>query len=1023
MGRKITIYRTIYSLGKGWLPGPRANTAVFIDSLFFILLFIIIFSCSAENTGGDSSAEDSGPLYVNLKELKVYIKRGFDYSGLTELPEIPAGPRDGSGSSEWIVIEPSERAENAPLLMRDKWPDMPKRRFLSPRGEKEEEFTLLFPFELSRADLFRVKTDTRHLPGIFLAGLGDNWAVFLNGVENRSEIYLDNEGRIVSHRRWHHIFFPLDKSEFVAGTNILGIRLIGAPSSENTGIFFGGPCYIGDYTGMEPEKSDAALIALCSIYLFVSVYHLLLWMGHTEERYNLFYGIFALLLGIFLFIAKGRIVYFFIQESDVLDRVKYTLVFMLVPIISAFFEDFTFRKISKATVIYGFFCLLCAVTGLLFSTQYAEDILRVWLPVTFFALIYFFGRNVIYAFLVTVQRRWEKRERKTSLLNISVRSLWETPLGNLLIGAVVMFVTVLFDGVDFFFVRSNSFVSIYGFFVFVIGATLTLIRRFHYLNHALKQSKTNLEDKVRERTEELEAQTRIAKRASLAKSDFLASMSHEIRTPMNAIMGMIELILRKDISADVYADAQGIKHAGINLLAIINDILDFSKIESGKMELAAAEYRLDSLINDCISIIRVRLTEKPLLFIVDVDSTLPNKLRGDEIRIRQILINLLSNAVKFTQNGYIALKVSASFPVERGSNREGGSVILNFAIEDTGVGIKTEDIDKLFSDFTRFDSHRNRGIEGTGLGLAISRQLSRLMGGDITVKSVYGEGSTFTAILPQQIVNPTPIAIVDSPAEKFSLVFETRQALANSFAYSLQNLGIPVQVVTEEKAFFRELEKPLTGRMYPYVFVPGAFTEKTADFIKKRKISTSLVMVLDLGDPVPPGNQRSLSLPAFTVSLANIFNGPPEELRREKSHTKFVAPDARILVVDDNRTNLVVVKGLLSPYRMNITLCSSGREAVSLAQQNRYDIIFMDHMMPGMDGVEATAAIRALEGDWFRDVPIIALTANAVAGMREEYLSKGFSDFVSKPIEIPKLEEVMDRWIPQEKRRKELLEA
>jgi signal transduction histidine kinase/CheY-like chemotaxis protein len=692
---------------------------------------------------------------------------------------------------------------------------------------------------------------------------------------------------------------------------------------------------------------------------------------------------------------------------------------MLVPVISAFFEDFTFRKISKVTIVYGIFCLFCAVTGLVFPMQYADDVLRLWQVLTFFVLVYFFSRNVIYAFLITVQRRWERNGKTTSLLYTGFRSLWETPLGNLMIGVVIVFITVLFDGIDSFFIHSGSFVSIYGFFVFVVGATLTLIRRFHYLNRALEQSKMNLEDKVRERTEELETQTRIAKRASLAKSDFLASMSHEIRTPMNAIMGMVELILRKDISADVYSDAMGIKHAGINLLAIINDILDFSKIESGKMELATVEYRLDSLINDCISIIRVRLTEKPLLFIVDVDSTLPNELWGDEIRIRQIVINLLSNAVKFTQNGYIALRASASSSIERGSNRDAGSIILRFAIEDTGVGIKNEDMDKLFSDFTRFDSHRNRGIEGTGLGLAISRQLSRLMGGDITVQSVYGEGSVFTAILPQKVKNPAPIAIVDSPQEKFSLVFENRPALANSFAYSLQNLGIPVRVLTEEEAFFRELEKPLTGKMYPYVFVPSVIAEKTVDFIKDRGISTSLITVLDLADPVPAGNRRSLSLPIFTVSLANIFNGPPAELRREKSRAKFIAPDARILVVDDNRTNLVVVKGLLSPYRMNITLCSGGREAVALAQQNHYDVIFMDHMMPGMDGVEATAAIRALEGDWFHDVPVIALTANAVAGMREEYLSKGFSDFVSKPIEIPKLEEVMDRWIPQEKRQKD----
>jgi signal transduction histidine kinase/CheY-like chemotaxis protein len=1010
----------IHNFGREQTPEPLADSAVFIGSLLLASFFFIILSCSAVPPEEDSSTDSPNRLHINLKELKVYIKRGFDYSGLTELPEIPARPEDGKGTSEWIVIEPSESSQNAPLLMRDKWPDIPRRLFLSPGGEKEEEFTLLFPFELSRDELVRLKTDTGRFPGIFFAGLGNNWAVFLNGVENRSEIHLNGSGNIVSHRRWHHVFFPLDKSEFTAGANILGIRLIGAPSSESTGLFFTGPYYIGDYLDMESDKNEAALMVICSIYLFVGVYHLLLWAGYTKERYNLFYSLFALMLAVFLFISKSHIVYFFIPESNILDRAACALAFILVPVISAFFEDFTFRKIGRATVIYGIFCLFCALTGIFFSMQYVEDIMRVWQLITFFALIYFFGRNVIYAFLLTVQRRWEKTERKTSLFNTGIRSLWETPLGNLMIGTTVMFITVLIDGIDFFLFRSDSFVSIYGFSVFVIGATLTLIRRFHYLNRALEQSKANLEDKVRKRTEELEAQTQIAKKASLAKSDFLANMSHEIRTPMNAIIGMVELILRRDISADVYADALGIKHAGANLLAIINDILDFSKIESGRMELAVVDYRLDSLINDCISIIRVRLTEKPLLFIVDVDSALPNELRGDEIRIRQILINLLSNAVKFTQTGHIALRISAPVPVERGSNRDAGSVVIHFAVEDTGQGIKAEDMDRLFNDFTRFDSHRNRGIEGTGLGLAISRQLSRLMGGDITVRSVYGEGSTFTAILPQKIVNPTPLAIVDSPAEKFSLVFETRQTLANSFAYSLQNLGIAVQVVTTENAFFRELEKPLTGKMYPYVFVPGAFAEKAANCIETRQISTSLVAVLDLGDPVPPGKQRNINLPVFTISLANIFNGPPEELRREKSHTKFVAPDARILVVDDNRTNLVVAKGLLSPYRMNISLCSSGREAVALAQRNHYDIIFMDHMMPGMDGVEATAAIRALDGDWFRDIPIIALTANAVAGMKEEYLSKGFSDFVSKPIEIPKLEEVMDRWIPQEKQRQDV---
>jgi signal transduction histidine kinase/ActR/RegA family two-component response regulator len=655
--------------------------------------------------------------------------------------------------------------------------------------------------------------------------------------------------------------------------------------------------------------------------------------------------------------------------------------------------------------------VLFLITSCLFSMQYTDDILLIWQFMTIFVLLYLFSYNVIYAFIFTVRKQREKYGNKMSVFHVTFRTLLETSLGNIMIGVVVMFMVAIFDIVDSMFFHTGAALSSYGFLVFIIGATQTLVRRFHYFNRGLEQSKVDLEGKVRERTEELETQTAIAQKASMAKSEFLANMSHEIRTPMNAIMGMVELILRKDISADVYEDALDIKRAGSNLLVIINDILDFSKIESGKMEMVTADYRLDSLVNDCVSIVRVRLTEKPLLFIVDVDSTLPGELRGDEIRVRQVLINLLSNAVKFTQNGHIALKISA-LP----STEKVGVISLKFEIKDTGVGIKTEDMNKLFSDFVRFDSHRNRGIEGTGLGLAISKHLCRLMGGDITVQSVYGEGSTFTVVVPQAIKNPAPIAMVDQPAKKLSLALESRPVLADSLDYSLQNLGVPARIVSTEQAFFQELEKPAPGKMYPFVFVPGAFVEKTEAFIRERGISTCLVAILDPNDPVP-GNTRSLSLPVYTASIANVFNGPEKEMRREKSSAKFTAPDVRILVVDDNRTNLMVVKGLLSPYRTDITLCNSGREALALVQQNRYDIVFMDHMMPGMDGVETTAAIRALGGDWFPDIPIIALTANAVAGMKEEFLSKGFSDFVSKPIEIPKLEEVMDRWVPWEKRR------
>jgi CheY-like chemotaxis protein len=353
-----------------------------------------------------------------------------------------------------------------------------------------------------------------------------------------------------------------------------------------------------------------------------------------------------------------------------------------------------------------------------------------------------------------------------------------------------------------------------------------------------------------------------------------------------------------------------IKQAGRNLLSVINDILDISKIESGKLQIIPVAYLFSSLLNDVITIIRFRITEKPLEFIINADSSFPDGLIGDEARVRQILLNILTNAVKYTEKGYVKLTVSASdySPVRQTIN-------LCFKVEDSGIGIKEEDMGSLFSDFVRLDGERNRGIEGTGLGLAITWKLCKAMGGDISVSSEYGKGSVFTVNIPQ--------------------------------------------------------------------YVSGT----------------------------------------DTAPLANILNGG-KTAEQKKDGIRFTAPEAKILIVDDIKTNLIVAEGLLAPYKTQIECCTSGAEAVRLAGEKAYDLILMDHMMPGMDGIEAVAKIRGQEKSLRkeksagspREIPIIALTANTVTGMKEMFLDNGFNDYIPKPIEVSKLDEIMEIWIPLSKR-------
>ncbi|MDR2517414.1 MAG: response regulator [Spirochaetaceae bacterium] len=494
------------------------------------------------------------------------------------------------------------------------------------------------------------------------------------------------------------------------------------------------------------------------------------------------------------------------------------------------------------------------------------------------------------------------------------------------------------------------------------------------------------------------------------KSSFLARMSHEIRTPMNSIIGMAELIQRKAVATEIEEYSAIINQSGATLLAIINDILDFSRIESGRLQIEKRHYHLASVINDMINVIRPRAAEKSLDFFVDVDGSIPARLAGDDVRIRQILVNLLSNAVKYTQRGFVSLAIK----IERQNNH---LLKLILTVEDSGIGIKNEDRGRLFSEFARVDIKVNQGIEGTGLGLVITQALCRAMDGDVTVDSEYGVGSTFRAVVIQEYEDETPLANVTDTEHKKILFYDWRSHYIKSLTTVFGSLGLHADCSGDFQNFLAALEQ---GE-YDYAFISSRYAAECMFALEKRNTPLQLVLMVELGEVSVSREVRSIMMPVYSVSVANVLNDCVDEGTMNRNvafRARFTAPGARVLIVDDISTNLRVAKELMAPYNMIIHTCVSGAEAIEMVKANRYDLVFMDHMMPGMDGLEATSFIRSLDaGDGYcRDLPIIALTANAVSGQQEMFLENGINDFLAKPIDIQKLDDILEKWLPRSRR-------
>ncbi|MBO4901372.1 MAG: response regulator [Lachnospiraceae bacterium] len=434
---------------------------------------------------------------------------------------------------------------------------------------------------------------------------------------------------------------------------------------------------------------------------------------------------------------------------------------------------------------------------------------------------------------------------------------------------------------------------------------------------------TELENNARE----LERLKKAAEEASEAKTFFLANMSHEMRTPLNAILGLAELAQKEDTLDASREYLPQILSSGHMLLDIISDVLDFSKAESGKVDILPVSYDVKELLNTVINIVNIRLGDKDLDFIINIDPTIPSRLNGDDGRIRQILVNFLSNAVKYTDKGFIRLDVDWE--------RLGSEMLLKLAVSDSGRGIKQEDIGRLFSVFSRLDLNNNRNIQGTGLGLAISGHLIKRMNGTYRVESEYGKGSTFYCILPQKI----------------------------------------------------ESEKPLSDQERHEIHL-----QKNVPFVLYGNAETTVAAAAD-------------AIRAGKGAFAHEKEDNPDE-QKKGPHS-----GAAVLIVDDNSVNIKVLSAMLRSFGISADTALNGPDAIEMVQKKAYDLILMDHMMPDMDGIEATEKIRALDAPWVRDMAIIACTANAVKGAERMFLENGMNDYICKPVKLAQLQEKLDQWL------------
>lgn len=494
-----------------------------------------------------------------------------------------------------------------------------------------------------------------------------------------------------------------------------------------------------------------------------------------------------------------------------------------------------------------------------------------------------------------------------------------------------------------------------------------------------------------------------SKRVAESRSMMLANLSHELKTPLNTIIGVSDILARSELKSGQLKEVSYISEAGNNLLAMINDILDVTRIDSGKFELIDEEYDFESIIYDLTTIASVRLGSKPVYFLVNIASYVPRYMIGDMQRVRQLLSNIVTNAVKYTEKGHIMVTIDCDFIDQ-------ASLKLVVKVTDTGIGISKNNLEHLFDSFSRFDSRRNKKIEGIGLGMAIAKQFAELMQGGIEVQSVYGEGSEFTVSIVQRVAKTEPLVPkAESNGRKYEnvLILEPSALLRNYYASCLEDSYVNYSIASDNYEF----SALLSEKDYEFIIADS----DTVKMLSEDNIydkSQLITLVYDHAGTV--SDDDTLFVPLFPIQINSYLCRDLKSMKSHNVHQSFLIhpmPDKHILIVDDNDMNLQVATAIMKPYQMKMDCAESGYKAIEMIKNNDYDLVFMDHMMPGMDGEETLHAIRKLKGDSYKTLPVIVLTANASQGAKEMFLNMGFQDFIPKPLEMRNLHSKLTKWL------------